>query len=74
MMVLESWIHREYRRGLSTHPCVESQCDRGDVPFRKSRVQLQKKMFSPRVLSLVTSLEVIMVLNVELQSMNSILT
>ena len=43
-------------------------------PVRKSRTQLQMEVFSPRVLSLVMSLEGTMVLNAELLSMNSILT
>jgi hypothetical protein len=34
--------------------------------IRKSRIQLQREVFSQRVLSLVTSLEGIMVLNAEL--------
>ena len=40
---------------------------------RKSRIQLQREVFSPRVLSLVMSSEGTMVLNDEL-SMNRILT
>ena len=43
-------------------------------PVRKSRIQLQRKLFSPRVVSLGMSLEGTMVLNAELSSMNSILT
>ena len=35
-------------------------------PVRKSRIQLQREMFSPRVLSLVMSFVGIMVLNAEL--------
>ena len=35
-------------------------------PVRKSGIQLQREVFSPRVLCLVMSLEGIMVLNVEL--------
>jgi hypothetical protein len=41
----------------------------GDVllqPIRKSGIQLQKEVFSPRVLSLVMSFEDSMVLNTEL--------
>jgi hypothetical protein len=38
-------------------------------PIRKSRIQLQREVFRPRVLSLVMCL-----LNAELSSMNSILT
>ena len=63
-------------------PCVEYQ--HADVllptlptrgrPVRKSRIQLQSEVFSPRVLSLVMSFEGTVVLNSELSSMNSILT
>ena len=35
-------------------------------PIRKSRIQLQRELFSPRVLSLVISFEGAMVLNAEL--------
>ena len=35
-------------------------------PVRKSRIQLQREVFSPRVLSLVMSFEGTMVLNAEL--------
>ena len=42
--------------------------------MRKSRIQLQREVVSPRVLSLVMSFEGTMVLNAELLSMNSILT
>ena len=43
-------------------------------PVRKSRIQLQRKGFSPRVLSLVKQFVGTIVLNAELKSMNSILT
>ena len=43
-------------------------------PIRMSRIQLQREVFSPRVLSLVMSFEGTMVLNDELYSMNSIRT
>ena len=43
-------------------------------PVRNYRIQLQREVFSPRVLSLVMSFEGIIVLNAELLSMNSILT
>ena len=43
-------------------------------PVRKSRIQLQREVFSLRVLSLVMSFVGTMMLNAELQSMNSILT
>ena len=42
-------------------------------PVRKSRIQLQKEVFSLRVLSLLMSFEGTMVLNAELWSMNRIL-
>ena len=35
-------------------------------PVRKSRIQLQREVFSPRILSLVMSFEGTMVLNAEL--------
>jgi hypothetical protein len=38
----------------------------GGRPVRKSRIQLQREMFSPRVFSLVMSFEGTMVLNAEL--------
>jgi hypothetical protein len=43
-------------------------------PVRKTNILLQRQVFSPRVLSLVMSLEGHMVLNAELLSINSILT
>ena len=85
-MVLESWVNREYKRGLSTHTCGAPvlRISVADVllptlttwgrPIRKSRIQLQREVFSPRILSLVMSFEGTMVLNAELWSMNSILT
>ena len=42
-------------------------------PVRKSRFQLQREVFSTRVLSLLMSFEGTMVLNTELYSINSIL-
>ena len=66
------WVNREYRRGLSTHPCGASvlRVSVAEVllptlsiwgrPVRKSRIQLQR--FSPRV----PILEGNMVLNAEL--------
>ena len=55
-------------------PCVEDQRGRYVVtypyhlgrPVRKSRIQLQREVFSPRFLSLVMSFEGTMVLNAEL--------
>ena len=46
------------------------------LSVKKSRIQLQREVFSPRVLSLMMSFEGTMVLgcNAELWSMNSILT
>ena len=41
---------------------------------RKSRIQLQREVFSPRVLSLVMGFESTVVLNAALSSINSILT
>ena len=85
MMVLEScqamqsWVNREYRRGLSTHPwgVPVLRISAADVllptlttcgwTVRKSRIQLQREVFSPRILSLVMSFEGTMVLNAEYQ-------
>ena len=56
-------------------PCVRDQRGRrvatypyhlGGQPVRKSRIQLQREVFSHRVLSLVISFEGTMVLNAEL--------
>ena len=84
MMVLESclamqsWVNKEYRRGLSTHPwgAPVLKISVADVmlptlttwgrPVRKSRIQLQREMFSSRILSLLMSFEGTMVLNAEL--------
>ena len=61
---MQSWMNREYRRGLSTHPwgSLELRISVEDVlhptlttwgwPIRKSRIQLQREVFSPRILSL----------------------
>jgi hypothetical protein len=75
MMVLESclatqsWVNREYRRGL----IVEDQCGKCFINYpyhlgavRKTRIQLQRELFSPRVLSLVMSFVGTNVLNAEL--------
>jgi hypothetical protein len=71
-------VNREYRRGTEhaplRGPCVEDQRGRCVVcycyhlgqPVRKSRIQLQREVFSPRVLNLVMSFEGTMVLNAEL--------
>ena len=42
-------------------------------PFRKSRIRVQREVFSPRVPRLVMSFEGTMVLNAYLLSINSIL-
>jgi hypothetical protein len=72
------WVYREYRRGLSKHPrgAPVLMVSFTDVllptltawgrPVRKFRIQLQREVFSPRVLSLVMGLEGTMVLNAEL--------
>ena len=79
-------VNREYRRGLSTHPCGAPVLRISIVevlfptfttwgwPVRKSRTQFHRAEFRPRALSLMISLEGTMVLNAELLSMNSILT
>jgi hypothetical protein len=77
-MTTQSWVNREYRRGLSMHPCGAPvlRISVADVllptlttwgwPVRKSRIQLQREVFSHRVLSLVMCFEGTMVLNAEL--------
>ena len=77
-MAMQSWVNREYRRGLSTHHCGAPvlRISVADVllpafttwgrPVRKSRMQLQREVFSSRILSLVMSFEGTMVLNAEL--------
>jgi hypothetical protein len=82
----QSWVNREYRKGLNTHSLVAPvlRISVEEVLFdyphhlglalRKSWTQLHKEEFRPKSLSLVTGLESTMVLNTELQSMNSILT
>ena len=82
MMVLESclamqsWVNREYRRGLSTHPCGApvlriSVADVATYPYHlgAARQEVQDpvaEVFSPRILSLVMSFEGTIVLNAEL--------
>ena len=57
-VAMQSWVNREYRRGLSTHSW--------GCTIRKCRIQLQRELFSPRFLSLVMSFEGTMMLNTEL--------
>jgi hypothetical protein len=74
-------VNREYRRGLSTHPCgvpvLRIRVSDVLLPTlttwgqpvrksRKSRIQLHREVFRPRVLSLVMSFEGNMVLNADL--------
>ena len=63
----QSLVNREYRWGLSTHPwgapvlrisvadVLLSTLTTWGQPIRKSRIQVQMEVFSPRVLSLVMS-------------------
>ena len=74
-VAMQSWVNREYRRGLSTHPCGAPVLRISEVevlfptfttwglPVRKSRTQLLRVGFRPRALSLMMSLEGTMVLN-----------
>ena len=68
---MQSWVNREYSRGLRMHPrgpggrCVVTYPYHLGVAIRKSRIQLQREVFSPRVLHLVLSFEGTMVLNAE---------
>jgi hypothetical protein len=71
-------VNREYRRGLSRHPCGATmlRISMEDVllptfttcgrPVGESRTQLHMEGFRPRALSLVMSLEGTMVLKAEL--------
>jgi hypothetical protein len=47
-------------------PLVEDQHTTGGRPVRKSRIQLQREVFSPRILSIVMIFVGAMVLNAEL--------
>ena len=56
-MAMQSWVNREYRRGLRMHPCGASvlRISVADVllptlttwvqPVRKARIQLQREVF-----------------------------
>ena len=46
--------------------CVVTYLTTSGRPIRKSRIQLQREVFSPRILNLVMSFEGTMVLNAEL--------
>ncbi len=74
----QSCVYREYRSGLRTQPCGAPVLRvSGDevllpilttwlLPVRKSRIQLHRDLFSPRVWSFTTSVAGTMVLNAEL--------
>ena len=59
-LAMQSWVHREFRRGLSMHPwgAPVLRISVADVllptlttwgqPVRKSRIQLQREVFSHR--------------------------
>ena len=66
-MATQSWVNREYRRGLSTHPCRAPLLRVSEVevfptfttwgrPVRNSRTQLHSAGFRPRAPSLMMSL------------------
>ena len=75
---MQSWVNREYRRGLSTHLCGDPVLRISEMevlfptftawgqPVRKSRTQLHRVEFRPRPPSLMLSLECTIVLNAEL--------
>ena len=77
-MATQSWVNREYRRGLSTHPCealvlriskVEMLFPTYTIwgwPVGKFRTQSHRVGLRPRASSLMMSLEGIMELNAEL--------
>ena len=61
-MAKQSWVNREYRRGLSTHPFGAPV----GWPVSKSSTQLHRAELRPRASTLIMSLEGTMVLNAEL--------
>ena len=77
-MAKQSWVNREYRRGLSTNPCGAPVLRIRIVevlfptftswvwPVRRSRSQLHSEGLRPRAPTLMMSLEGSMVLNAEL--------
>ncbi len=77
-VAVQSCVYREYRSGLRTQPCGAPVLRiRGDdvllpilttwlLPVRKSRIQLHRDLFSPRVWSFATSVAGTMVLNAEM--------
>ena len=73
-VVGEQGVQEETKHAPLRGPHVDDQCGKCFVtypyhlgwPVRKSRIQLQREVFSPRVLSLVMSFEGTMVLNTEL--------
>ena len=77
-VAMQLWVNREYRKGLNTHPwgATVLTISVADVllptltnwgrPIRKTRIKLQREVFSPRVPSLLMSFEGTMVLNAEL--------
>jgi hypothetical protein len=74
----QSWVNREYRRGLSTHPCGAPVLSISKVevffptfttwgrPVRKSRTEVNRVGFRPMAASLMMDMEDTMVLNTEL--------
>ena len=77
----EQGVHQGTEHAPLRDPHVEDQRGGCVVAYpyhpgavRKSKIQLQREVFRPRILSLVMSFEGTMVLNAELESMNSILT
>ena len=77
-LAMQSWVNREYRKGLCTHPCgapvlrisvahvllpTLTACE---WPIRKARIQVQREGFWLRVISLLMNFEGTMVLNAEL--------
>ena len=68
-MAAQSWVNREYRRGLSTHPCGSLVLRISEVemllptfttwgrPVRKAKAQLHRAGLKPKASSLMMSLE-----------------
>jgi hypothetical protein len=72
-MATQSWVNREYRRGLSTHPCGAPVLRVSEVEMLFPTfttwgwpVKVQDPSWRPRDSSLMMSLEGTMVLKAEL--------
>jgi hypothetical protein len=83
MDATQSWVNRDYTRGLITHPCGAPVWRISEVeglfttfttrgrPIRKSRTQLHGAGFRPRAPSLLMSLEGTVVLKAVVNEQHS---